>query len=407
MSIDVSGRLGEDHRHMDDIARFYVKCVLWLGVHDPGYVSAYFGPEKIREEALTVTVPPESVAGYAGELLAALDTVEPLSDDARVRHACLRGMIGALEARAGLLAGGGLSFDAAFGVPAPEDDPGWYEGLHAALDAALPGSGDLAGRYQAFMASFVVPPDRLFEVFSAAVAESRRRTAEHIRLPPGEGIEYLPGEGCSRYLGGGRSIVRVDVDRPVTIDRVLPGVCREGYPGRHTIRTIRDAVLVRGRGWIEHAVVPAASPLATVSEGAARFGVEVAFPGADRVGFAEEVLFPLAGFAPEDAALLDAVSATATDLFFSGAARVARGLADGALSREEACGILRDVLLLAPETAEAYLGSIEGFGAYPVAVSEGYRCVRDYVGSDPARRWERFARILTEPLMPADLAGTP
>jgi hypothetical protein len=199
----------------------------------------------------------------------------------------------------------------------------------------------------------------------------------------------------------------VDVDRPVTIDRVLPVVCREGYPGRHTLRTIRDAVLVRGRGWIEHAVVPAASPLATVSEGAARLGVEVAFPAADRVGFAEEVLFPLAGFAPEDAALLDAVSATATDLFFSGAARVARGLADGALSREEACGILRDVLLLAPETAEAYLGSIEGFGAYPAAVSEGYRRVRDYVGSDPARRWERFARILTEPLMPADLAGTP
>lgn len=407
MSIDVSGRLGEDHRHMDDIARFYVKCVLWLGVNDPGYVNAYFGPEKIREEALTVGVPPESVAGYAGELLAALDTVEPLSDNARVRHACLRGLVGALEARAGMLAGGGLSFDAAFGVPAPEDDPVWHEGLHAALDAALPGSGDLAGRYQAFMASFVVPPDRLCEVFSAAAAESRRRTAEHIRLPPGEGIEYLPGEGCSRYLGGGRSIVRVDVDRPVTIDQVLPGVCREGYPGRHTIRTIRDAVLVRGRGWIEHAVVPAASPLATVSEGAARFGVEVAFPDADRVGFTEEVLFPLAGFAPEDAALLNAVSATATDLFFSGAARVARGLADGALSREEACGILGDVLLLAPETAEACLGSIEGFGAYPAAVSEGYRRVRDYVEGDPARRWERFARILTEPLVPADLAGIP
>ena len=76
------------------------------------------------------------------------------------------------------------------------------------------------------------------------------------------------------------------------------------------------------------------------------------------------------------------------------------------LSREEACGILRGVLLLAPETAEAYLGSIE-VRAYPAAVSEGYRRVRDYVGSDPARRWERFARILTEPLMPADLAGTP
>ncbi|MFA5614448.1 MAG: hypothetical protein WC993_08275 [Methanoculleus sp.] len=403
MLIDVSGSLEEDHHHMDDIARFYVKCALWLGESDPGYVNTYFGPERLREEALTVEVPPESVAGYAGELLATLDTIEPLSDDARVRHAGLRGLVRALEARAR----GSFDFDAAFGVPAPGDDPGWFEGFHTALDGILPGSGDLAGRYRGFMAPFVVPPDRFFEVFVAAVAESRRRTAEHIMLPPGEGIEYLAREGCSRYLGGGRSLIRVHIDHPVTIDRILPLACSEGYPGRHTIQAIRDAVLVQGRDWIEHTVVPVASPFATITEGGARFGVEMAFPGADRTKFTEAVLFPLAGLEPDGAALLDSVSAITTGLFYSGTARVAAGLAAGTLSREEACGILKDVLLLTPEMAEDCLRCIEGFGAYPAAVHEGYRRVRDYVGASGPRQWERFARILTAPLMPADLADTP
>ncbi|NLA38261.1 MAG: hypothetical protein GX882_02515 [Methanomicrobiales archaeon] len=396
MFIDVSDHPEEDHHRMDYIARFYLKCVLWLGIHDPGYVSAYFGPEEIREEALVVSVSPESVAGYAGELLASLDAIEPLSDDARVRRAGLQGLVGALAARAGMFAGQPLSFDAAFGVPAPEDDPGWFEGFHTALDGILPGSGGFAGRYKRFMAGFVVPPDRVFEVFVAAVAEGRRRTAGHIMLPPGEEIEFIAGEGVSRYIGGGRSRIYVDAGRPVTIDRILPLACSEGYPGRHTIRAIREAVLVRGRGWIEHSVIPSASPFATVTEGAARFGVEMAFPGVDRVRFAEEILFPLAGLDPADAALLDSVSSITADLFFLGAARVAAG----ALSPE---GL--GLLLLTPEAAEACLRSIEGFGAYPVAVSEGYRRVRDYVGAPG--RWDVFARVLTEPLLPADLAGTP
>ncbi len=404
-----TGENAADTGDMDAVALFYVKCVLWLGAHDPNFVDAYFGPAAVREEALAVTVPPDRIAGYAADLLATLDRIDPdrLEDAGRMRHAYLRGMVRALEVRAGLLAGKSLAFDAGaealFGVAAPEDDPAWYEELHAALDADLPGSGDLAGRYRAFMDSFVIPPDRLERVFAAAFAESRRRTAEHLPLPAGERLEVAyvtgkPWEAYNRYFGGGVSLVQVNADLPVTIDRPLTHACREGYPGHHTMWTIREATLVRARGWIEHSVVP----LATVAEGAARFGEEMIFPGSERVRFREEVLFPLAGFDPADAALVDAVSTAATDLTFSGNTRVARGLLDGALSREDACGLLRDVLLLDPRTVETHLRFIEELGAYPVTLSEGYRLVRDYVG-DGADRWERFARVLIEPVLPGDL----
>ncbi|MCK9298417.1 hypothetical protein HL657_03710 [Methanoculleus sp. YWC-01] len=415
-SFNHTGGSAAEARDLDAVARFYVKCALWLGVHDPNFVEAYFGPAAVREEALMVTVPPDRVAGYAADLLATLDRIDPdrLEGAGRMRHACLQGMVRALEARAGLLAGMTISFDAEaealFGVAAPEDEPAWYEGLHAALDADLPGTGDLPGRYRTFMDSFIIPPDRLEQVFAAAFAESRRRTAEHLPLPAGVRLEaaYVTGEpweACNRYLGDGTSLVRVSADLPVTIDRPLTYACREGYPGHHTMWAIREAGLVRARGWIEHSVVPLASPLTTVAEGAARLGEEMIFPGSERVGFLEEVLFPLAGFDPSDAALVDAVSTAAMDLVLLGNARVARGLIGGALSREEAYGFLQDVLLLDPETAKAHLRFIEEFRAYPVALSEGYRLVRDYVGSG-TDRWERFAHVLTEPVLPGDLTSS-
>lgn len=401
---------GENAADMDAVARFYVKCVLWLGEHDPNFVETYFGPEAVQEEALTVSVPPDRVAGYAADLLATLDRIEPghLDDPWRRRRAYLQGMIRALESRAAILAGKRPDFDAEvrslFGIAAPEDDPDYYGGLHTTLDSHLPGTGDLASRYRGFMESFLVPADRLETVFAAAFAESRRRTAEHLPLPAGEHLEVaaVSGEGCSRYQGGGRSLVGVSTTTPITIDRVLSHACRQGYPGRHTIRTIREAALVRVRGWIEHSVIPLASPFTTVAEGASLYGEEMIFPDRERVRFYEEVLFPLTGFDPADAGLLDTVAGAAAALEVAGNARVARGYLASLLSREEACRFLQDVLLLDREGAEARLRFIEEFRGYPVAIFGGCRLVREYVGSG-TDRWERFARILTDPVLPGDL----
>jgi len=411
-----TGENAAEARDMDAVARFYVKCALWLGVHDPAFVDAYFGPAAVRDEALAVTVPPDRIAGYAADLLATLDRIDPdrLEESGRTRHTHLREMIRALEIRAGILGGQSLAFDAEiealYGIAATEDDPDWYDELHAALDARLPGSDDLSARYRAFMDSFVIPPERLEPAFAAAFAESRRRTTEHLPLPAGERLEisYVAGEPWEafiRFLGDAISLVRVNADLPVTVDRALAYACHEGYPGHHTMRAIREAALVRARGWIEHSVVTLASPLATVAEGAAVLGEEMIFPGPERVRFFEEGLFPLAGFDPGNADLFDAVVTASTVLNLTGNARVARGYLGGALSRQEAYRLLQDVLLLDPEAAQARLRFIEEFRAYPVALAQGYRVVRDYVG-DGADRWERFVHALTEPLLPGDLTSS-
>ncbi|KAF5088522.1 hypothetical protein DSECCO2_36490 [anaerobic digester metagenome] len=410
-----TGNNAAEARDMDAVARFYVKCALWLGVHDPVFVDAYFGPAAVKEEALTVTVPPDRIAGYAADLLATLDRIEPdrLEEAGRIRHTHLREMIRTLEARAGILTGESLVFDAEaealYGIAAMRDDPDWYGELHAALDLHLPGDGDLSVRYRAFMDSFVIPFDRLGPVFAAAFAESRRKTAEHLPLPAGERLEIgyatgEPWEAFIRYLGDGTSLVRVNADLPITVDRALAYACHEGYPGHHTMRAIREAALVRARGWIEHSVVTLASPLATVAEGAAMLGEEMIFSGHERARFFEEVLFPLAGLETENVDRFDAVVTASAALNLMGNARVARGYLGGTLSREEASRLLQDVLFLEAEAARIRLRFIEEFRAYPVALAQGYRIVRDYVG-DGDDRWERFVHTLTEPVLPGDLTS--
>lgn len=410
-----TGKNAAEARDMDAVARFYVKCALWLGAHDQVFVDAYFGPAAVRDEALMVTVPPDRIAGYAADLLATLDRIDPdrLEGAGRMRHTHLREMIRALEARAAILAGESTTFDAEvealYGIAATGDDPAWYDDLHAALDASLPGNGDLPVRYRAFMDSFVIPSGRLEPVFAAAFAESRRRTAERLPLPAGERLEIgyaagEPWEAYIRYLGDGASLIRVNADLPVTVDRALAYACHEGYPGRHTMRVIREAALVRARGWIEHAVVTLASPLATVAEGAAVLGEEMIFPAPERARFFEEVLFPQAGFETADAALFDAVVTASAALNLTGNARVARGYLGGALPPEEASLLLQNVLLLDPKAAQARIRFIEESRAYPVALNEGYRIVRDYVGDGPDR-WERFIHTLTDPLLPGELTS--
>lgn len=62
-------------------------------------------------------------------------------------------------------------------------------------------------------------------------------------------------------------------------------------------------------------------------------------------------------------------------------------------------------MLLDRDGAKARLRFIEEFRGYPVALSGGYRLVREYVGSG-ADLWDRFARIITEPLLPGDLTSS-
>ena len=79
-------------------------------------------------------------------------------------------------------------------------------------------------------------------------------------------------------------MIQVNTDLPIFVDRAIDLACHEGYPGHHVYNVLLEKALVRDRGWPEYQVYALFSPQSLIAEGTANYGIEVAFPPADRAG---------------------------------------------------------------------------------------------------------------------------
>ena len=419
---------GADMTSQDDalasIAADYVKLVLAVGQHDPDYVDAYYGPPEWKAAADRAGKQPlEYLRGDAARLLDRLAEHAEVSGERRSdgsRWAYLAGQLDSVKAHCEKLGGKRRSFDeealALYQAVPPHHPRGHFEAKVEALGALL--TGDLAGegpvheRYQRYRARFVIPRERLDAVFRAAVAESRRRTLPHVELPAGESftIEYVkdkPWSGYNWYQGGGRSVIQVNTDLPIYIDRALDLAAHEGYPGHHAYNALLEQHLARGKGWVEFTVYPLFSPQSLVAEGSANLGIAIAFPGDERIRFEREVLFPLAGLDPAEAARYAQVQALAKELAFAGN-EAARDYLDGRIDRAAAVDYLVRFALMTPKAAEQRTRFFDKYRAYVINYNLGEQVAGEWVtrraGKDPARRWKAFIDLISSPRLPASLA---
>jgi hypothetical protein len=402
-------------RAMNEIADAYVRLVLDVGQHDPDLVDAYYGPPEWRAEAAADTVPLATLHGRADILLARLAEEQPGNDEmTRLRWEYLGHQIGAIRARIAMLRGTTFPFDTEsrllYDATAPTLPAEHFADVLRELDATLPGDGPTAERVERFQAAFVIPPARLDTVFHAAIAECRARTLRHIALPADEQftVAYVtdkPWSAYNWYQGGYASRIEVNTDLPVPIDRALDLACHEGYPGHHVYNVLLERELVRGRGWREFAVYPLFSPQSLIAEGSANYGIELAFPGPERVVFERDLLFPLAGLDPADAERYGAVRALVHRAAYADN-EAARGYLDGSLTYEEAADWLVRYALLSPERAAQRMRFIERYRGYVINYNLGRDLVAQYVeaaAEGPEARWQQFAGLLASPRLPSGL----
>lgn len=403
---------------MDSIAEEYIELVLAMDRHDSGYVDAYFGPPELGETGPERFPTLGAISTAALGLLDRLGDIEPPDDSLSVRRVtALEQSLISLRARIGVISDVDMSFDEetrlVFGAVAPEHDDVHFEAILQEIDALLPGEGGLNARAVAFRDAFVIPPDRLAAVFDAAIDECRRRTLQHIELPEGEDftLEYVtdkPWSGYNWFRGNAYSLIQINTDLPRHIDRAVDLGCHEGYPGHHTYGSLTERELYRERGWIEFSVYPLFSPTALLSEGSANFGIDLAFPGAERIAFETEVLFPLAGLDVDEAERYYRYLELRTELGYA-RIEVARDYMDGLITRAQAVDRLQRFQLISAEEAEQSLDFIETYGTYVINYSLGQDLVRDYIqreaGDVPARRWELFERLLSEPFSVSEIGG--
>ncbi len=401
---------------LDDAASAYVKLVLGVGEHEDGYVDAYYGPAEVREAVKAAKPSLPVLAAEADRLAAAVGAVDPapLSAIERKRRAFLAAQIKAVKFRIGMIQGAKPTFqdeaEALFSVNPSLKPLSAYDPLLAKIEAVVPGDGPLADRVDAFKMRYAIPKDRLEPVMRAAIAECRARTAAHFKLPAEESfvLEFVTNKswsGYNWYQGKAHSLIQVNTDLPIFVDRAVDLGCHEGYPGHHTHNALLEDRLVKGRGWVEFSVYPLFSPLSLIAEGEGNYGIDLAFPGEQRTAFEAKTLYPLAGLDPKTASAYSALREAVAGL--TGARlTITADLLNGKIDRETAISLMQKYQLVSRARAEQSVRFSESYRSYVLNYVTGQEMVKAKVeraGSDPAARWKAMETILSEPTLPADL----
>jgi hypothetical protein len=403
---------------LDSIAKSYVKLVLAMEKHDPGYVDAYYGPPAWKAEVEAEEPNLEVIAATAETLLENLAHQQIPDEESMValRHLYLTKQLSALSARITMLQGAAMSFDeesaALYDAIAPSHTVEEFQETLDALNRLLPGTGPLHERVQSFRSEFEIPAEKLDTVFTTAIEECRRRTAQHIELPEGESfrVEYVTDKswgGYNWYEGNLHSLIEVNTDLPSRIDRAVDLAGHEGYPGHHVYNSMLELRLYKERGWVEYSVYALYSPQSLLAEGTANYGVEILFTPEERLTFEREVLFPLAGLDPDRAEKYYAVENLLKKLAYAGN-EAARGYLDGEMTREETIAWLMKYGLSSEKRAEQRTRFFDNYRSYVINYNYGEDLVRIYVestaaaGDDNERRWEVFSELLASPTMPSD-----
>lgn len=398
---------------LDTLARDYVRLVLEIDAHESGYVDAYFGPDAWREAARRNPRQRPELKRDADRIKGVLPAFVAAGGEQGQRAKVLLADVASARFRLDMIDGKRVSFadeaERLFALRPDLKPLAYFEGALARIDALVPGTAPLSERVEMFRSRYSIPDDRVQVVMEAAITECRERTASFIPLPPGESfsMELVKGQSWGAYnyyLGGDRSLIQINTDLPVSIGNALTLACHEGYPGHH-VQGIYNERNYRDRGWAEYSVAPLYAPAAPLNEGGADFGVELAFPGDERLAFEMDVLYPLAGLDPETAPAFDALREATAEL--DGALlKVSQMQLDGEIGREAAITLGQKYRLASRDVAAQSLEFDRKYRSYVINYSVGEALVRGYVdrhGHDAASRWAAYVHILSIPTLPADL----
>ncbi|EHQ24407.1 hypothetical protein [Mucilaginibacter paludis] len=410
----------EENKNLNKFAEDYVRLALTIGQYDGDFVDAYYGPDSLKpKQAVGKDFPKDSLLASVNSLMNQLSPVAHNSpiDSNKNRANWIYDQLRAFNRRIRIFSGEYESFDAEsedlFGVVAPVQDEAFFKTSLAALDSILPGKGNVNDRFQKLANHFIIPKNKLEPVMNAAIAEARKRTKAHYQLPANESftlefVTHKPWSGYNWYKGNYKSLVQINTDLNIFIDRAIDVGSHESYPGHHVYNMLLEKNLYRDRGWVELSMYPLFSPQSLIAEGSANYGIEVAFPGDDKVKFTRAVLLPLAGLDTAGIAIYFKALAIRGKLNYV-RNEVARGLMNNNMNRSKALSWLKKYGLMNDESAEKSLDFIKKYRSYVINYNYGQDLVKNYIeqngGTDkaPDKRWQLFGNLLSNEVSPASL----
>jgi len=394
---------------MDDVALRYLLLALRIGRHVPELVGWYSGPPELAEAvAGEEPAPPAELHGEA-LVLAGIVADLPTDTLARRRRATwLAGQLTAMSALARSAAGEEIDFgdlvEELFDVQVRPEPQAALEAARAMVDAALPGSGTLLERLATHDQRHTIPRAKVLEVVSALSEPLRARTRRQLWLPESESVAFgaatgIDGDAETRYLRSGRSSIRINLDRAVTLAGAVELAAHHAYPGHHSEAAIKDRVLVAAAG-SELSLAAHLSPQAVVSEGMASVAREMVMSDAE-LGFELRQLASSLGLR---------VDVEAELMVQRGRRLLAPALGNAALALHvegrpatEVRGYLSDVALVSDDALDTTMSLLahHAWRTHPFTVVEGRRLVTEWL--ELHGQTHGFSRLLSEQLSPGQL----
>ncbi|MCT4613723.1 MAG: hypothetical protein N4A49_02480 [Marinifilaceae bacterium] len=405
---------------LNEIAKQYVLTVLEIGNYDNLYVDAYYGPTEWKEDVSKLkeeNIPSERLLKTINDMESKLKTISVSEKDKMLslRKKYMQKQLIAVKARVKMLSGEKYSFneesEKLYDAVVPEFDQAYFENIIAKLEEKLPGNGDLINRVNKFKSEFVIAKEKLDAVFRTAIEESRRRTKKYINLPANENfkLEYVSDKawaGYNWYKGNNFSLIQVNTDFPILIDRAIDLASHEGYPGHHVYNSLLETNMVKKRKWLEFSVYPLFSPQSLIAEGTANYGINVVFPKKERIKFEKEVLFPLAGLNVAKADLYYQIQELTHKLTYARTVAM-RNYLDGKWDKSKTGEWLEKYALR--KASESSFRFPETYRSYIINYNWGQDLVETYVESKMGEnktnknRWDIFTYLISTPQVPSNL----
>jgi len=396
---------------IDDIAIAYVKLCLEIGKYDNAFVDAYYGPQKWKSTSKAKDIfPYQELKWQAKDLAHRMELIDPstCSSEMKLRRNFLYKQLNAVSTRLDILSGKQLPFDyeaqSLYDITPPNISYSHFDELVNSLESLVPGEGALNERYLSYSEQFIIPSDKLDAVFTTAISEAKRRVAKKIDLPEKENFElsYVtdqPWSGYNWYQGNYSSLIQINTDLPIYIERAIDLACHEGYPGHHVYNVMLEKNMVNENGWDEMMIYPLFSPQSFIAEGSANYGIEMAFPGSERLAYEKETLFPLAGIDSNLASDYYKIQGIRKELNFA-EINIAKDFLNGSINHEEAANLIQKYLLYSPDRATQRLSFYTTYRSYVINYSLGEQMIREFVegfGNSQEAHWKAFYQLFSSP----------
>ncbi|MDH4333759.1 MAG: hypothetical protein OEW24_00600 [Chloroflexota bacterium] len=392
---------------MDEVARRYLLLGLRLARHRPDLVGAYYGPPELAEAvAGEEPAPAAELHAEAMTLAGMVSELPQETPGGGRRSAWLVSQLKAMSALSRRIGGEEIRFvdlvEELLEVSVSLEPESTFQAAHRLLDSALRGSGSLRERLDRHAACTAIPRGRELAVLVALTKVMRSQSRAQLWLPEDESIVFEEAHGESwatkaRYVGGGRSIVRVNCDLPVTIGRIVELAADQGYPGRHAAAAVKDVVLVvASRG--ELTLPVELSPQAVIAEGMASLAREVVMTDGE-LGYELGRLARAEGMNVDVEAEL--VVQRARWLLAPAVGNAALALHQDEQPREQVRSYLRDVGLIEDARLVAALARLADplWAAHSFAHIDGRRLVGEWL--ETHGQTHGYGRLMAEQLTPA------